>query len=94
MEAEPIKAEPPKRERRWFQFSRRTLMLLVTLAGVVASWIAWRNYKALLDDQADRSNFDYPPQRHGGPKPIAPKTDGPMRTDANDARDALGPNPN
>ncbi len=23
MEAEPIKAEPPKRKRRWFQFSLR-----------------------------------------------------------------------
>jgi hypothetical protein len=27
MEAEPPEAEPPKRKRRWFQFSLRTLMI-------------------------------------------------------------------
>ena len=27
MQAEPSKAEPPKRKRRWFQFSLRTLMI-------------------------------------------------------------------
>jgi hypothetical protein len=31
MEAEPFKAEPPKRKRRWFQFSLRSLRVLVTL---------------------------------------------------------------
>ena len=34
MEAEPTKAEPPKRKRRWFQFSLRTLMIAVTLFTV------------------------------------------------------------
>ena len=31
MQAEPPKADPPKRKRRWFQFSLRTLMIVVTL---------------------------------------------------------------
>ena len=34
MEAEPPKAEPPKRKRRWFQFSLRTLLIVVTCIGV------------------------------------------------------------
>ena len=34
MQAEPPKAEPPKRKRRWFQFSLRTLMIGVTLLAV------------------------------------------------------------
>jgi hypothetical protein len=31
MQTEPTKADPPKRKRRWFQFSLRTLMIGVTL---------------------------------------------------------------
>ena len=38
MEVEPTKAEPPKRKRRWFQFSLRTLLIGVAL--VPASAIA------------------------------------------------------
>ena len=42
MEAEPTKAEPPKRKRRWFQFSLRTLLIVVTLLAVVAPTSAGR----------------------------------------------------
>jgi hypothetical protein len=48
MQTEPLKPEPPKRKRHWYQFSLLAVMLLVTLACVVASWIAWRDYKAML----------------------------------------------
>jgi hypothetical protein len=44
MEAEPINAEPPKRNRRWYQFSLRTLMIGITLLAV-ACWVfedQWR----------------------------------------------------
>jgi hypothetical protein len=34
MPTEPSKAEPPKRKRRWYQFSLRTLLVVVTIATV------------------------------------------------------------
>ena len=37
MQTEPPKADPPKRKRRWYQFSLRTLMIFTM---VVAIW-AW-----------------------------------------------------
>jgi Leucine Rich Repeat (LRR) protein len=40
MEAEPSKAEPPKRKRRWFQFSLRSLLILVLVAGLGMAWLA------------------------------------------------------
>jgi hypothetical protein len=39
---EPPKAEPPKRKRRWFQFSLRTLLIVVTLLAVPLGWVAWQ----------------------------------------------------
>jgi Leucine-rich repeat (LRR) protein len=40
MEAEPPKADRPKRKRRWFQFSLRSLLLLTLLVGIgMAIWI-------------------------------------------------------
>jgi hypothetical protein len=34
MPTEPPKAEPPKRERRWFRFSLRSLLIFVAIAAV------------------------------------------------------------
>ena len=34
METEPTKAGPPKRKRRWFQFSLRTLMVVMAIVAV------------------------------------------------------------
>ena len=34
MEAEPPNSDPPKRKRRWFQFSLRTLLAVVTIVAV------------------------------------------------------------
>ena len=45
MQDEPIKAEPPKRKRRWLQFSLRTLLLLTLICAVAASWVAHRRDK-------------------------------------------------
>ena len=42
MQNEPNKAEPPKRKRRWFQFSLRTLLIGVTLLAVACGYVAWQ----------------------------------------------------
>jgi hypothetical protein len=39
MEAEPLKSEPPKRKRRWFQFSLRSLLIVVTLLAVACGYV-------------------------------------------------------
>jgi hypothetical protein len=43
---EPSKAEPPKRKRRRFQFSLRTLMIFVLLCAVPCGWLAARMQRA------------------------------------------------
>jgi internalin A len=42
MEAEPSKAEPPKRKRRCVQFSMRSLMVFVVVVAIPCAWIARR----------------------------------------------------
>src|SRR5258707_2685386 len=42
MQAEPSKAESPKRKRRWFQFSLRTLMIGVTLLAIACGYVGWQ----------------------------------------------------
>jgi hypothetical protein len=45
MQVEPSKATPPKRKRRWFQFSLRTLMIGVTLLAVPCAYLGWQAKK-------------------------------------------------
>jgi Leucine-rich repeat (LRR) protein len=42
METGPHKAEPPKRKRRWFQFSLRTLMVLTLVCAIPFAWLGRR----------------------------------------------------
>jgi hypothetical protein len=42
MQPEPPKADPPKRKRRWFQFSLRTLMIVVALLAVPMGYVGWQ----------------------------------------------------
>jgi hypothetical protein len=42
MQAEPSKADAPKRRRRWFQFSLRTLLIVVTLFAIVCAYVSWQ----------------------------------------------------
>jgi hypothetical protein len=39
MQTEPPNADPPKRKRRWFQFSLRTLMIVVTLFAILGGYV-------------------------------------------------------
>src|SRR5260221_655750 len=39
MQSEPPRADPPKRKRRWFQYSLRTLLIFVTLVGLFCGLI-------------------------------------------------------
>ena len=41
MQTEPRKPSPPKRRRRRFQFSLRTLMIGVTLLAVPCAYVGW-----------------------------------------------------
>ncbi len=42
MEAEPTRAESPKRKRRWFQFSLRSLMIFTAIFAVLFGWLGSR----------------------------------------------------
>ena len=65
MDAEPTKADPPKRKRRWFQFSLRTLLIAVTVLAVVCGYAAWQakivhERKALLLEIVRKNGLFYP----------------------------------
>jgi Leucine Rich repeat len=40
MQIEPPKADPPKRKRRWFQFSMRTLLIFTLICAIGSAWVA------------------------------------------------------
>jgi hypothetical protein len=59
MQTEPPEADAPKRKRRWFQFSLRTLMIGVTMLAVPLGNVGWqakivRQRQAMLDEIKDR----------------------------------------
>jgi hypothetical protein len=70
MEAEPPKADPPKRKRRWLQFSLRTLMMFTLICAVAAGWLGKRmEQKRSERDAAEAITkiggqvvYDYPSQ--------------------------------
>ncbi len=39
METEPPKAEPPKRKRRWFQFSLRMLLIVIAIMAAQIAYV-------------------------------------------------------
>jgi Leucine Rich repeat len=50
MQTEPPKADPPKRKRRRFQFSLRTLSVFVTGAAIICGWYAAKIHHAADED--------------------------------------------
>jgi hypothetical protein len=62
MEAEPPKLESPKRKRRWFQFSLRTLIIVVTLLALPLGYVGWqakivRERRAMRDSILDAGGY-------------------------------------
>jgi hypothetical protein len=37
-----MEADPPKRKRRWFQFSLRSLMIFILICAVACDWFGWQ----------------------------------------------------
>jgi hypothetical protein len=57
MQCEPPSAESPKPKRRWFQFSLRTLLIVVALLAVPLGYVGWqakivRERKAMVREVA------------------------------------------
>jgi hypothetical protein len=77
MEAEPPNAAPPKRKRRWFQFSLRSLMIVVTLLAVPCANVGWQakivnERRRLLESVLLHQGVAYPdlsPSHSSGPLP-------------------------
>jgi hypothetical protein len=54
MEAEPPKADLPKRNRRWYQFSLRTLLVVTVILALVLGWLG----KKIEQDRNEREIID------------------------------------
>src|ERR1700676_1787169 len=52
MEAEPPKADPPKRNRRWYQFSLRSLMIFTLICAVCAGWLGKKIHQKRREREA------------------------------------------
>jgi hypothetical protein len=39
LEGEPTKTDPPKRKRRWFQFSLRTLLIFTAVVAIARGYV-------------------------------------------------------
>ena len=52
MQTESPKAEPPKRKRRWYQFSLRTLLIFTVVCAIGSAWVARRMDRKRRDREA------------------------------------------
>ena len=50
--ADPLKTDPPKRKRRWFQFSLRTVMVFTLICAVPCAWLGRRIEQKRRERQA------------------------------------------
>jgi hypothetical protein len=75
MEAGRIKTEPPKRKRRWFQFSLRTLLIFTLVCAIACAWVARRMERKRKEREAVKAieslngaaHYDYVIERLGKP---------------------------
>jgi hypothetical protein len=80
MEAEPPKADPPKRKRRWFQFSLRTLMIFTLMCAIPCAWLGSkiarkrkeREAVAAIEALGGYVWYDYQAAAPGGPPWASP----------------------
>jgi Tfp pilus assembly protein FimT len=64
MHSEPSKVVPPKRKRRWFQFSLRTLMIVVVIfsvqCGVCLPMLReWQEQERIREERQRQETFSY-----------------------------------
>ena len=67
MQTEPPKADPPKRKRRWFQFSLRSLLIFTLICAVGCAWVVRRMERKrkereaveTLVERGGRATYDY-----------------------------------
>jgi hypothetical protein len=78
MQSEPPKADPPKRKRRWFQYSLRTLLIFTLICAIASAWLGRRIEQKRNERQAVEAiikvfgtvTYDY--QKVKGAKPPGP----------------------
>jgi hypothetical protein len=67
MQTEPPKADPPKRKRRWFQFSLRSLLIFTLICAIASAWLGReierkrkeREAVAAIVKLGGRARYDY-----------------------------------
>ena len=75
MQTEPIEAEPPKRKRRWYQFSLRSLLIFIAVVAAGCAWLTgkvkrkrWeRAAVEALRKKGAMVTYDYNRVRNGTP---------------------------
>ena len=80
MQTEPRKAEPPKRERRWFQFSLRTLMIVTVVCAIGSARVAQKierkhQEQAAVDAIRKLGGYAYYDYQVGADGRIAPRNE-------------------
>jgi hypothetical protein len=79
MQTELPKADPPKRKRRWFQFSLRTLLIFTLICAVAAGWLGKSLGRKRREQEAADAivkltgNVRYDYQKANGAKPPGPE---------------------
>ena len=63
MSTTEARPERPASRRRWFQYSLRTLMLIVLLCAIACSWFASKMQEVRKQREADEA-FRKGPRRH------------------------------
>ncbi len=80
MQIEPPKADRPKRKRRWFQFSLRTLLIVIAIVAIPCAWLGSRIERKRKEREAVAAVealggyvwYDYQAAAPGGPPWASP----------------------